>query len=204
LDTSAESRSLVLVADQNDEDRAHLATLLDVAGYATIEVENGADVIARARAEEPDVVILEVALGETSGYEACRVLREELGDELPIIFVSGTRTESFDRVAGFLVGADDYIVKPYAPDELLARLRRLASRAQARGAVSASRLTPRELEVLQLMADGSSAADIAARLFISPKTVRTHVDHILSKLDVNSRVQAVAIAYRDGLIDAAV
>jgi DNA-binding NarL/FixJ family response regulator len=202
LGTSAANGSVVLVVDPDDEDRGQLATLLDASGYATIEVANGDDALDIAKRRSPGVVILEVVLGTTSGYEVCRVLREELGDELPIIFVSGTRTESYDRVAGLLVGADDYVVKPYAPDELLARVRRLASRAQSRAALDASRLTPRELQVLQLLADSLSPSEIASRLYISPRTVRTHIDHILSKLDVNSRVQAVAIAYRDGLVNA--
>jgi DNA-binding NarL/FixJ family response regulator len=204
VEAPQEGQPIALVADSDAEHRAQLASLLDASGYTTVEAATGDDALALAKSAAPDLVILEIALDGTSGYEVCRVLREEFGDDLPIVFISGNRTESYDRVAGLLVGADDYLVKPYASDELLARVRRLASRAQAREAVTTSRLTPRELEVLQLMADGASPADIAARLFISPKTVRTHIDHILGKLDVNSRAQAVAIAYRDGLVDAAV
>jgi DNA-binding CsgD family transcriptional regulator len=91
-------------------------------------------------------------------------------------------------------------VKPYAPDELLARLRRLVHRSRPAVARSASGLTPRELEVLELLADGRAPQEISAGLFISAKTVSTHIEHIFTKLGVSSRVQAVAVAYRDGLV----
>jgi DNA-binding NarL/FixJ family response regulator len=117
-----------------------------------------------------------------------------------VLFLSGARTESYDRVAGLMVGADDYVVKPYAADELLARVRALVRRSNPERPLAEARLTPRELEVLRLLAEGCSPADIAVRLFISGKTVGTHIEHILSKLGVKSRVQAVAVAYRDGLV----
>src|SRR6266849_1295009 len=87
-----------------------------------VEVDSGNDVIDAARLELPRLVILEVTLPALSGYEVCHQLREEFGEGLPIILVSGERTEPFDRVAGILIGADHYIVKPFAPDELLARV----------------------------------------------------------------------------------
>ena len=156
-----------------------------------------------ARENPPALVILEVPLGERSGYEVCRALREELGDDLPVLFLSGARTESYDRVAGLLVGADDYVVKPFAPDELLARVRRLVRHSRAAtgtGGSTASSLTPRELEVLQLLATGLAPDEIAKKLFISKKTVGTHIEHIFTKLGVRSRAQAIAVAYRDELV----
>jgi DNA-binding NarL/FixJ family response regulator len=139
--------------------------------------------------------------GAYSGYEVCRALRRSFGPELPIVFLSGVRTESYDRVAGLLVGADDYLVKPYAGDELLVRVRRLLPRSS--GPTNGGKtLTKREEEVLGLLAEGLAQDAIANRLSISTKTVGTHIEHILSKLGVHSRAQAVALAYRDELVAA--
>ena len=200
LESALTQERPVLLADGDEAARTALAALLDFAGFDVIEATTGEDALAVARQLLPSAVILEIPLGDLSGYEVCRALREDLGDELPILFLSGTRTESYDRVVGLMLGADDYIVKPYAPDELLARVRRLVHRSRRTVARSASRLTPRELEVLDLLADGRSPQEISAGLFISAKTVSTHVEHIFTKLGVNSRVQAVALAYRDGLV----
>ena len=126
---------------------------------------------------------------------------------MPIIFVSGDRTDSYDRVAGLMLGADDYLVKPFDPDELIARLRR-SLRPRPNGAAAAtngsddrtSDLTPREREVLALLAGGRTSPQIAHELVISPRTVGTHVQHILTKLGVENRTQAAGIAHRCGLV----
>jgi DNA-binding NarL/FixJ family response regulator len=115
--------------------------------------------------------------------------------------MSGERTESFDRVAGLLLGADDYMVKPFAIDELIARVRRLTRRIPALPRSVAAKLTARELEVLRLLATGMSPVEIADELGVSPKTVRTHSEHIFLKLGAQSRAQVVAIAYRDNLLE---
>jgi DNA-binding NarL/FixJ family response regulator len=110
------------------------------------------------------------------------------------------RIESFDRVAGLLIGADDYLVKPFAADELLARVRRLVRQATPLVPSLASKLTAREQEVLRLLAKGAEQDDIGRQLFISRKTVGTHIEHILQKLGVRSRTQAVALACREDLL----
>jgi DNA-binding NarL/FixJ family response regulator len=193
----------VLIVDADEADRAELAQLFEAAGYPVTQVATGADALDAAREKMPSAVVLEVPLGAFSGYEVCRALRRTFGDELPIIFLSGSRTESYDRVAGLLVGADDYLVKPYAGDELLARLRRLLRRSHLLSAGATAKLTKREREILRLLAEGLQQPAIAERLFISPKTVGTHIEHILSKLNVHSRAHAVALAYRDELVDVA-
>jgi len=77
-------------------------------------------------ASDPLLVVLEVALSDLSGYEVCRQLRDEFGEELPIILVSGERVDPLDRAVGLLIGADDYLVKPLDADEFLARVREKA------------------------------------------------------------------------------
>jgi DNA-binding NarL/FixJ family response regulator len=191
----------ILLADDDAVTRALVAGVLQRAGYAIVEVETGDEAIDAARAELPRLVILEVNLPALSGYEVCHQLREDYGAGLPIILISGERTEPFDRVAGILIGAHDYMVKPLAPDELLARVRRLARSAMPVTPAVASRLTARETEVLRLLAEGCEPAEIAKQLFISRRTVDTHLENVMRKLGVRSRAQAVALAYREELVN---
>jgi two-component system nitrate/nitrite response regulator NarL len=153
-----------------------------------------------AKRERPALVVLEVLLPGVSGFEVCRELKDAFGEALPIVFVSGTRTDSGDRVAGLLVGGDDYLVKPFDPNELLARVRRLLP-ARLAGGETTRKLTPRELEVLSLLVEGLNQPEIAETLFVSPKTVGKHIEHILAKLGVHNRAQAVALAVRNELIE---
>ena len=142
--------------------------------------------------------MLEVCLPGICGYEVCRELRESFGDGLWIIFISGTRTESYDRVGGLLLGADAYLNKPLAIEELTARIRGLLRRdSKPKGGVT-SRLSPREHEVMHLMVEGLAHKEIANRLSISPRTIGTHVEHIFTKLGVHTRAQAVRV-YQDDL-----
>ena len=190
----------VLVVDDDETARELISTLLGRAGMSTVGAANGEEAMAAARRHAPKLVILDVRLPDISGYEVCRQLRDEFDHEVAIVFLSGERTESFDIAAGLLLGADDYVVKPFSADELLARVRRrLPSRDEA--PAEHTGLTKRELEVFRLLADGLSQKEIAAQLVISSKTVAAHVQHVLGKLGVHSRTQAVAQAYRRGLLN---
>jgi DNA-binding NarL/FixJ family response regulator len=189
-----------LIVDDHTSFRELLTMQLEGAGIRTIEAEDGEEALERAA--DADVVLLDVNLPDMSGYTVCRELRAEYGERLPIVFLSGYRTESMDRAAGLLIGGDDYLVKPPDLDELLARVRRLMERSQERNdhASAGFGLTRRELEVLQLLGSGKRAPEIATELGISPKTVSSHLQSIFRKLDVNSRAQAVARAYEHGLV----
>jgi DNA-binding NarL/FixJ family response regulator len=195
-----EELATVVIADPEQSQRQTLAQALTNVGFRVLQAETGEEALALARRTGPGAVILEVPLGNVSGYEVCHSLRAELGPDLPIIFLSGARTEPYDRVAGLLLGADDYLVKPYANGELIARLTNLYRRSRSRSLGEARRLTKRELEVLDLLGQGLRHGDIARRLFISPKTVATHVEHILRKLGVRSRAEAIAVAYREEIL----
>jgi len=193
----------VLVVDDDAGFRALLCALLEGAGYATREEASGEGALAALREEASPVVILDVRLPGICGYEVCRELRDEFGERIGVMFLSGERTESFDRAAGLYLGGDDYLVKPFAPDELLAQVDRLFRRvAPAADAASelAATLSERELEILRLAAEGTRQAEIADRLVISPRTVGRHIEHIHTKLGVHSRAEAVAFAYRHGLV----
>jgi DNA-binding NarL/FixJ family response regulator len=199
-EASARSRGPVLVVDDDEGFRALIVAVLDHVGYPTREASTGEEALDAARREPPRLVVLDVRLPGIPGYEVCRRLRDEFGNELPIIFVSGERTQSYDRVAGFLVGGDDYLVKPFALDEFVARVRRHVERVQG-PAMSKYSLTPRELEVLYLVAEGLGTTEIARRLYITRKTVATHIERIFRKLGVHNRTQAVSLAYRHGFLD---
>jgi DNA-binding NarL/FixJ family response regulator len=192
----------VLIFDHDDAFRTSTAELLGGLGYTTVQRDNGKDALSVVAAERPVLVILDVELPGLNGYEICREVRDLYGDTIRIAFVSGERVESVDRSTGFLVGGDDYIVKPVEAGELAARIRRLLERPQANGGEAASQpgplasLTPREHEILDLLAEGYRQDDIAERLVISPKTVATHIQRILTKLEVRSRAEAVGLMLR--------
>jgi DNA-binding NarL/FixJ family response regulator len=194
-----DGRAKVLVVDDDEGCRELISTLLGRAGFTTVMAANGAEAMESARRHLPGIVLLDVRLPDVSGYEICHQLREEFGNRLAIVFLSGERTEAFDLAAGLLIGADDYVIKPFSADELLARLRRRLPRREASS--EAFDLTKRELQVLGLLSAGRSQKEIATDLIISSKTVAAHVQHILGKLGVHSRTQAVAQAYRRGMLN---
>jgi len=201
----AERVGSVVVADGDDEQRHTIARALRRAGYDVIEVATGAEALAAANRTDVALLMLEVSLPDTTGYQVCHALREDGGSELPIFFLSGTRTEPMDRVAGLLLGADDFIVKPFDDDELVTRAGRFVARGGPRRARNEApdspHLTRRETQVLALLAAGQRQKEIARELSISPKTVATHVQNLLGKFGVNSRAVLVARAYLLGLVD---
>jgi DNA-binding NarL/FixJ family response regulator len=190
----------VLIADPDEQSRAELANVLSNAGYAVAQTDRGDEALSLARTLNLTAVILEIPLGGLCGYEVCQTLKEDPSFDAPVLFISQVRTEPYDRIAGLMLHADDYIVSPYLPGELLARLNNLVAHAKSRRPTLRSRLTNREQEIFDLMGDGLRHGEIARRLFISPKTVATHVDHILRKLGVRSSREAVSLGYREGII----
>jgi DNA-binding NarL/FixJ family response regulator len=199
----------VLIIDADPVYAEFVIGALRRAGLVGHHVANGDNAVQVAAALAPVAVILDVILPGTNGYEICRDLRQRFGEELPIVFVSGERREAADRVVGLLIGADDYLVKPVDEEELIARLRRLIAKSRGSEAPAPpappafATLTKRENEVLRLLAHGLDQGTIAEQLAISPATVGTHIQRILNKLDVHSRTQAVALAYRENLVDQA-
>jgi DNA-binding NarL/FixJ family response regulator len=196
--------TVVLVVDDDDDDRADIVRVLSRAGLTVREAAGGEDAL-EAAVERPGAVVLEVDLHDVDGLEICRALREHHGDDLPLIMVSADRISAHDRVAGLLIGADDYLAKPINGDELVAKLRRLVARSRSangnRDTERRNSLSPREADVLRLLALGQSSTAIAERLVITPKTVASHIQRVMAKLGVHSRAQAVAEAYRIGLVN---
>ena len=198
----------ILVVDADGESRAAAAYVAARLGYEVEICDDADDMTDHLTRSHPALAIVAVEReGGTSGIEVMQELHETFGEDLPVILVSGERTTPLDRVAGLLLGADDYLVKPLDRGELHARVRRSLRRSGARvqnGDASGLpkpnvNLSPREREILALLADGKTQQQIASTLVISPKTVATHIQHLLAKLGVHSRAQAVAVAFKLGL-----
>jgi DNA-binding NarL/FixJ family response regulator len=201
----ADQRLGVVLVDVDDGFRTFLSAVLERAGYKTVGVSSAEEAFVAIAESRPEVVLTDVQLPGVSGYELCRQLKDEHGDRLAVVIVTGDRTEPFDRAAGILLGADDYMVKPVDAGELVARVWRLAGRSDGpRQSQSHSPsgkldvLSARERQVLDLLAGGSNQEEIAEALFISSKTVATHIQRVLTKLGVRSRTEAVVLALGRG------
>lgn len=119
----------ILVADDDPHIRQLLVFALDKAGLATIEAADGEATLALAEARQPDLVVLDINMPRLDGLEVCRRLRA--AGDLPILFLS-SRDDEIDRVLGIELGADDYVVKPFSPREVVARVMAILRRTQAR------------------------------------------------------------------------
>lgn len=188
------------------------------------EAADGAAAIAQVAALHPDVVLMDVRMPGTNGIEATAAIVAEHPDTRVLILTTFDLDEY--AFAALRAGASGFLLKDARPAELVGAIRSVATgdavvspRVTRRmlemfsGALPGpgqdaggadprlARLTPRELEVLAVMAQALSNAEIAEALFLSEATVKTHVGRILAKLDLRDRVQAVVFAYRTGLAD---
>jgi DNA-binding NarL/FixJ family response regulator len=201
-----------LIADDHEVVREGLRLSLPRATEPEIrvvgEAHDGASAIAVAERRRPQVVIMDVRMPGMDGLEATKVLAERLPDTAVLIFTAFGERSLLGR--GLEAGAKGYILKEAPPETLLRAIEKVASGegyvdpALMPALLTRDReemLTPREREILQLLADGMSNADVAGRLFISQETVKSHVRHILAKLEADTRTHAVAIALRESIID---
>lgn len=119
----------ILVVDDDPHIRQLLVFALEKAGYATLEAENGEVALSQVASHSPDLVVLDITMPTMDGLEVCRRLRAK-GD-LPILFLS-SRDDEIDRILGIELGGDDYVVKPFSPREIVARVGGILRRASAR------------------------------------------------------------------------
>ncbi|MFC4336099.1 response regulator [Salininema proteolyticum] len=202
----------LLLVDDHPVVQAGLAALLDgEEGFSVVGRAADADgALEAARRLRPDLVLMDIQLaGATDGIEATRLLRRL--DPAPQVLVLTTFDSDDDVRRAVDAGAVGYLLKACPPEELFAAVRsaaagenvlspRLASRMMRNMTAKRDALTAREVEIVKLMADGLSNADIASRLFISEATVKSHLVHIFRKLEVKRRTAAVAEARRQGAI----
>ena len=211
----------ILLADDQALVRGGFKLILDAQPDFDIagEADDGRAAIERARELRPDVVLMDVRMPVLDGIAATRiVVSERLAQHVLVL-----TTFDEDRIVydAFAAGASGFLLKTAPPAQLVDAVRTVAAgeallaptvtrrlieeyvrRPPPGGAVNdrLEELTDRELEVLTLLARGLSNSEIAASLFVSGATVKTHVNRVLSKLDLRDRVQAVVFAYEHGLV----
>jgi DNA-binding NarL/FixJ family response regulator len=212
----------VAVVDDQDVVRAGFAALLEtqldfeVAGVA----RDGAEAVVLCRDQRPDVVLMDVRMPHMDGIEATRRIVDEIGAATRVLVLTTFDLDEYvydalgAGASGFLlkdaaaealfdavrvVAAGDALLSPRVTRRLIGEFARL--RPNLRVPPTALReLTPRETEVLRHVAEGLSNAEIAERLVVAEETVKTHVSHVLMKLNLRDRAQAVVVAYESGLV----
>ena len=201
----------VLVVDDQELVRTGFRLILEAQDDIEVvgEAIDGADAIRRFEALSPDVVVMDVRMPGMDGLEATKILTSKVPETSVLIFTAYSERSLLAR--GLESGAKGYILKEAPHATLLRAIEKVAGGesfvdpalmpAFLTGKEQNEMLTSREREILQLLADGMSNADVAARLFISQETVKSHVRHILAKLEADTRTHAVAIALRDAIID---
>jgi DNA-binding NarL/FixJ family response regulator len=200
-----------LIVDDHEVVREGLRLSLSRAPHIRVlgEASDGASSIEMVERRKPNVVIMDVRMPGMDGLEATREILKVAPDTAVLIFTAFSERSLLAR--GLDSGAKGYILNEPPHDTLLRAIERLAvgesyidpalMPAFLSGKDQTDMLTAREREILQLLADGMSNADAASKLFISQETVKSHVRHILAKLEADTRTHAVAIALRESIID---
>jgi DNA-binding NarL/FixJ family response regulator len=209
----------VLIADDQTMVRSGLRLILEAEPDIAVVAEagNGDEAVRIARREQPDVILMDVRMPAMDGLEATRQITGSDPDMKVIVL---TTFDLDDYVYGALrAGASGFLLKDAGGDQLVEAIRVVASgealiapsvtkrlisefaqRPESNEVEGLDELTERELEVLAQVARGLSNAEIAEELYVSETTVKTHVSHILTKLHLRDRVQAVVTAYESGLV----
>ncbi len=207
----------VLVADDHSLFRDGIVSLLEAAGFEVVgQVGDGQAAITETQRLRPDMVLLDISMPVLSGLEALRQIRATVpGTEVVMLTVSEEEADLYEAIKG---GACGYLLKSLNAEEFLDMLHGIQHGEAALTRETTSRLmkgfahlahqqeqetdllTPRELELLQLVADGHSNKAIAQTLSISENTVKYHMKNILQKLGVQNRTEAVTLAIRTGLL----
>ncbi|WP_405434103.1 response regulator [Micromonospora sp. NBC_00617] len=218
----------VLLADDQHLVRTGFRIILEVEDDITVvgEAADGARAVAMARTTRPDVVLMDVEMPGMDGLEATRRITDD-GPGAPAVLILTTFDRDDYLFTALRAGASGFLLKNGTPEELIEAIRVLArgdgllapeitrrvistfarpgdpagtAHQRAGAEASLGALTPREREVLVLLAAGSSNAEIAATMYLGEATVKTHVSRVLAKLGLRDRVQAVVFAYENGVV----
>src|SRR3954468_5468970 len=200
MEGAAADEITVLIVDDHEVVREGLRLSLSRAPHIRVigEASDGETALALVQRRKPDVVIMDVRMPGMDGLEATKMIMNEVPDASVLIFTAFSERSLLAR--GLESGAKGYILKEAPHDTLLRAIEKVAGGdsfidpalmpAFLSGKDREDMLTAREREILQLLADGMSNADVAQRLFISQETVKSHVRHILAKLEADTRTHA--------------
>lgn len=211
----------ILIVDDQSLVRAGFRLILESqADFEVVgEAQDGGEAVALVRRHHPDVVLMDIRMPRLDGLEATRQILENGSSQCRIVMLTTFDLDEYVYEA-LRAGACGFLLKDVTPEQLIAAVRlvaagdallapsitrRLIERYAVRDAPSGhnrdlSELTPREADVLRLIARGLGNQEIGQKLFVSEATVKTHVAHILDKLEVENRVQAVVVAYESRLV----
>jgi DNA-binding NarL/FixJ family response regulator len=211
-------RPRVLLADDHllvaEGMKSLLAPEFDLVGV----VEDGRALLKAARTLRPDVIVADISMPHLNGIDALVQLRRE-GDRVPVVFLTMHRDVTFARRA-LDAGASGYVLKHSAPVELVAAIRSalagktyltpalaglvlqsLKEAPEDVGAGPVARLTPRQIEILQLLAEGRSAKEVGSSLTISARTVEFHKYQMMEALDIHSNAELIHFAIKHGIVE---
>lgn len=202
----------ILVVDDNPK---FLADALPMYGYEVTVAEDGLEALKILEQKEGafDLILLDVMMPNMDGWDTLKAIRSNKKLKyIPVIMITAV-SEDQKVVSGLRIGADDYVVKPFILPNLLARIEAVLRRcewqkeaapkkeATLNKNVNIDALTPKEKEVLELLAKGASNMEIAEKLCVRDVTVKTHLNSIFKKLKVSNRTQAVLLAMQINLIN---
>lgn len=200
----------ILVVDDNPK---YLADALPMYGYSVTVAEDGLEALKILEQKEGafDLILLDVMMPNMDGWDTLKAIRgNKKLKYIPVIMITAV-SEDQKVVSGLRIGADDYIVKPFILPNLLARIeavlrrcewqKETAPKQEINKNVNIEALTPKEKEVLALVAKGASNQEIADKLCVRDVTVKTHLNSIFKKLKVSNRTQAVLLAMQINLIN---
>jgi two-component system NarL family response regulator len=199
----------ILIADDHPVVRQGLAAMIEREQDMTVvaQVSNGREAVELYREHQPEITLMDLRMPEMDGVTAIATIRDEFPTARIIVLTTYDRDEDIFRALH--AGAKGYLLKDAPREELLAAVRAVkAGRTHISPEIGAKfierssnpAVTAREVDVLRLIVAGKSNQEIASALFISESTVKTHVNHVLNKLDASDRAQAISIALKRGIV----